>query len=153
MKKSAFFAVLVLLLAMIRCEKEGDEGIVESRRFSKESHHAGEDCMQCHDGNTAEAPRFTAAGTVYKPGGEKVAANGKITLYTRSGAQGDVVIVIPVDARGNFYTNRPINWGNGLYPVVDGFWGARTMMSSSITRGNCNSCHTDSGNPTNRIEI
>src|SRR5437868_6070948 len=28
-------------------------------------HNAGQPCLQCHDGNTAGANKFTAAGTVY----------------------------------------------------------------------------------------
>ena len=131
-------------------EYDDDE---ESRHFSTESHNMGQACMQCHDGSDREAPRFTVAGTVYKAGGQETAPNGYVTLYSEANAQGKMVLRLEVDAYGNFYTVRPIDWSNGLYPVVEGATGGRSVMSISTTQGNCNSCHTDSGNPTNRIEI
>ena len=44
------------------------------------------------------------------------------------------------DAKGNFYTTETIDFGSGLYPVLQGN-NSTNKMSSSITTGQCNSCH------------
>jgi hypothetical protein len=45
-----------------------------------------------------------------------------------------------VDAFGNFYTTENIDFGNGLYASVEGNSSTKNMVSS-ITTGQCNSCH------------
>jgi hypothetical protein len=53
-----------------------------------------------------------------------------------------------VDAKGNFYTSGSVVLTSGLYPAVTGATSTK-YMSSSITTGACNSCHT--GTSTARI--
>ncbi len=154
MKKVLVFAIMGLAgTALWQCQtSDPSSGEAHSKRFTKRSHYTGENCMRCHGSDTATYT-FTVAGTVYKAGGTEPAPNGKVTLYTAPGAQGDVVATIQVDAYGNFYTTQAIDFGSGVYPVVEGFGGARSMMSSKATHGACNSCHTASGQPTDRIEV
>ncbi len=159
MRKASILALaLSFFVFIVQCDRDDDDRNgsgeqKESTHASTESHNMGKDCMQCHDGSDREAPHFTVAGTVYKTGGQETAPNGYVTLYTDANGQGNMVLRLEVDGRGNFYTTRAIDWGGGLYPVAEGANGNQSMMPISITRGNCNSCHTDSGNPTNRIEI
>ena len=74
-------------------------------------HNAGMACLQCHDGNTAGANKFTAAGTIY----DKLAlANGAqgvagVTIEITD-ANGTKVSVVTASqgAPGNFWTDQPL---------------------------------------------
>jgi hypothetical protein len=90
--------------------------------------------MTCHTGDVV-------AGTVYDLGLENIAADATLYLYTGADGTGDLVETIEVDANGNFYTNQSIEFGEGLYPVIESAGGEKNYMPISTLNGACNSCH------------
>jgi hypothetical protein len=94
----------------------------------------GDNCIACHTGDVV-------AGTVYDLGLENIAADGTIYLYNGANGAGDLVGTIEVDGNGNFFTNQPVEFGEGLYPVIESAGGERKYMPSSTLSGACNSCH------------
>jgi mono/diheme cytochrome c family protein len=126
------------------CEKEKEkEGKNETNISSKgefESHNMGQNCMNCHKAGGEGEGWFNAAGTVYTKDGSRTNPNGTISLYTGPNATGDLKATIEVDGLGNFYTTESIDFNGGVYPSLQG--SSSTMhMSTSITSGQCNSCH------------
>jgi hypothetical protein len=95
----------------------------------------GTDCMTCHT-------NYTIAGTVYDLGLEDFYADATLYFYTEPNGGGRLVETLQVDGNGNFYTTQNINFGTGLYPVVESTDGNDLQfMPSSIVNGACNSCH------------
>ncbi|MCU1280789.1 MAG: hypothetical protein JWM53_4335, partial [bacterium] len=74
-------------------------------------HNAGQPCLQCHDGNTAGANKFTAAGTVYDKLSLAAGAQGlsgvTIEITDANGAKVSVVTASQ-GAPGNFWTDTPL---------------------------------------------
>ena len=74
-------------------------------------HNAGMPCLQCHDGNTAGANKFTAAGTVYDQLSLAAGAQGLsgVTIEITD-ANGTKVSVVTASqgAPGNFWTDQPL---------------------------------------------
>lgn len=74
-------------------------------------HNAGMPCLQCHDGNTAGANLFTAAGTVYDKLALASGAQGLsgVTIEITD-ANGTKVSVVTASqgAAGNFWTTTPL---------------------------------------------
>jgi hypothetical protein len=103
----------------------------------------GQACIACH--SRGEGPRFTIAGTLYPTGHEPNNCNGvngggmKVVVTDSKGA----TVTLTPNGAGNFYSNT------GLTPpmrakVVNGS-GVERVMSATLTTGDCNSCHTQSG--------
>ncbi|MFP4543730.1 MAG: hypothetical protein ACOCZW_02885 [Bacteroidota bacterium] len=114
--------------------------VVISENGDDGSHKNGAMCMSCHTrGGTAEG-WFTLAGSIYLPSGEP-AENGWIELYTGKNGSGTKINSTEVDAKGNFYTTRKIDYTAGLYAVIISADGKPTFKNSAVTHGNCNSCH------------
>jgi len=120
----------VLLLALGACSDSGDTPSGPSEP-ARSSHNAGRDCLQCHS--------FSLAGTVYRDDGS-VYPGAVVRLTTRPGGGPDVLVNVTTDASGNFYTNTPVSWGDGLSADVQGT-GALRAMEAPVTGGACNSCH------------
>lgn len=111
------------------------------------SHHMGENCMECHHYNGIRG-WFAVAGTVYDTSRSNISPNGYIYLYTAPDSTGSMKGAIQVDGNGNFYTTNAVFFpAGGLYPEVVGQSGARRMMYTSVTDGQCNKCHGDTENP------
>ncbi|HEX6837298.1 MAG TPA: hypothetical protein VF334_12035 [Polyangia bacterium] len=74
-------------------------------------HNAGMACLQCHDGNTAGANKFTAAGTVYDKLSLAAGAQGLsgVTIEITD-ANGTKVSVVTASqgAAGNFWTDQTL---------------------------------------------
>ena len=74
-------------------------------------HNAGMACLQCHDGNTAGANKFTAAGTVYDKLSLAAGAQGlsgvTIEITDANGAKVSVVTASQ-GAPGNFWTDQAL---------------------------------------------
>lgn len=74
-------------------------------------HNAGMPCLQCHDGNTAGANKFTAAGTVYDKLSLAAGAQGLsgVTIEITD-ANGTKVSVVTASqgAAGNFWTDQAL---------------------------------------------
>ncbi len=120
-----------LLLALAACGGDGDNPGAPSDP-ARTSHNAGRDCLQCHS--------FSLAGTVYRDNGS-VYPGAVVRLTSQPGGGGDVLLSLTADASGNFYTDGPVSWGDGLYTDVQGT-GARRLMEAPVTSGACNSCHS-----------
>jgi cytochrome c553 len=113
--------------------------------------HPGAACIACHARGDArgddqgEVPAFTAAGTLYPTAHEPDDCNGT------EGPNAHVVITdalgktyaLPVNGAGNFFTTTPLASPYRAKVVS----GTRTReMAAPQTSGDCNGCHTRSGN-------
>ena len=137
---------------LISCEKENDEPgenhKMESSFNDKESHNTGQNCFNCHKtGGNAEG-LFTVSGTVYNSTKTETYPNAIVKLYTGPDETGTLTKTIEVDGKGNFYTTADMNFSSGLYVTVAGTSGNVAKMNSSVSTGQCNSCH---GSNTERI--
>lgn len=142
---SIFIASVFLFVSS--CEKENEVNI--SAYNSTKSHNMGQNCMNCHKQGGRGEGWFQVAGTVYDSTQTSTYKNATVHLYTLPNGGGSLKYVIEVDGKGNFYTTNTIDFSTPLYPVVVGNL-ATKMMSSSITSGQCNSCH---GVSTNKIWV
>jgi len=93
-------------------------------------HNPGKSCFQsCHTHG------FTLAGTLYTNAtGNSGFAGATMSFIDASNAAFDIV----VNANGNFYTNRAIN-----FPVliIASACPSAVKMQGSAPNGNCNACH------------
>jgi hypothetical protein len=107
---------------------------------ARTSHNAGRDCTSCH--------AFTVAGTAYKADGS-VYSGAVIRVTSGSAGSGNVLATVTSDASGNFYTSASVAFGPGAYVNAAGTTGVARSMTSAITSGGCNRCHTS----TNRLIV
>ncbi len=150
------WTLFVGFLAFVGCKGAGDDtgtppdGVCVSGETwtggDRESPlmHPGVACIECHEAR-GEGPRFAAAGTVYTEYDEPDDCNGV-----------GAAIVVITDATGTTYEatanavgNFMVSGGADLFTfpitakvVVDG---VEHSMVSAVTTGDCNSCHTPSG--------
>jgi hypothetical protein len=146
-----FFAGLIFInYGLLSCKKEeAGTGSKTSVNNGTESHNVGESCMSCHNTDGSNEYWWIVAGTVYKPDNTSLNPNSTVYLYKEANGGGTVVLTLPADAKGNFYTTGSVSFGTGLFPAVKSSSGQIRFMGSSITQGNCNGCHTSS----NRIIV
>lgn len=148
--KSGKFAILTLLLTAgaaiffhsckhVNGDCKSMEG--DSSGDGEESHNMGKNCLQCHRSGGEGEGCFTLGGTVYDSLQNNVKTGGTMKLYTGPNGTGNMVLSLPVDDMGNFYTGKSINFIGGLYPAVTNKNGVTKYMSSSIPVGSCNNCH------------
>ena len=74
-------------------------------------HNPGQACLGCHDGNTAGANKFTAAGTVYDKLSLAAGAQGLagVTIEITDAAGTKLAVVTASQgAAGNFWTDQPL---------------------------------------------
>ena len=134
--------IISTLILFESCEKEENEGNEEmnSSYNDTESHNMGQNCMSCHiQGGDGEG-WFTVAGTVYDSLKTSTLPNSTVKLYSGPNGTGTLIATIEVDGLGNFYSTNSINFGGGLYTSATGNTTTK-HMNTSITTGNCNSCH------------
>jgi len=109
------------------------------------THRAGQPCLVCHDGSTAQ-PAMSVAGTIYgAPDSPAGLAGVGVTLADASGAIRTAV----TNAAGNFYVEDS-SW-RPVFPlrVVVNYGAIPAPMSTIIGRdGSCAACHVD---PPSRI--
>ncbi len=124
----------------------------ESQSHSSESHNQGMDCMSCHheQGNEAYDRWWYVAGTVFLSDGTPAPSSGAIELWTKPGRSGEKIYTLQIDAKGNFYTQKIIDFKGGVYPVLVANSGTITAMSTSTLNLACNSCH---GISTERLTV
>ncbi len=132
------------LFIISSCKKSNNVTNISSTGAS-ESHNMGRNCMTCHKSGGEGKGWFNVAGTVYNSTFNNTYPNGTVYLYTGPNGTGTLKYTIQVDAKGNFYTTESIDFSGGLYPAVKGN-GATQYMNSSISMGQCNSCHGVSQN-------
>jgi hypothetical protein len=140
--------IIFILVAIHSCEDDEHENeTVISSYGSDESHRAGENCMTCHRSGGSGEGWFTVAGTVYDETKTSTFANATVRFYTGPDGTGDLEARVEVDQLGNFYTTEAIDFGSGLYVLVEGNELTNPMISK-VNDGQCNSCH---GADTDRI--
>jgi len=142
MKKSIIAIFFIIgLIAMNACKKENERNDTKiSSNGKSESHNMGQNCMNCHKSGGSGDGWFNIAGTVYDSLKVSTLVNSSVKLYTEPNGAGTLKYTIQVDAKGNFYTTENIDFGTGLYPSASGS-NTTKYMGSSITMGQCNSCH------------
>lgn len=142
--------VASLIMLFTACEKEGGENETKiSSYHSEESHHTGENCMNCHRSGGPGEGWFTIAGTVYAEDQSTPYPNATVRLFTGPSGTGDLKATVEVDQKGNFYTTEQINFGDGLYAEVEGETSV-LHMATPLNTGQCNQCH---GESTGRLEV
>ncbi len=102
-------------------------------------HNPGTSCIAsgCHDGNTAGAPRFSIAGTLYtSKAGTAPRPGATIIIPTGGGNPLELVVA----GNGNFWTATPMTVNTK--PKASGCPNL-VQMPTATTSGNCNSagCH------------
>ena len=127
----ATVAAAALLLAACG---EGEEGSATMM--------PGSNCLAsgCHSGG-GEAPRFTAAGTVYAAGDATV-GSGLAGATVRLTPSGGAAVVLTTNAAGNFFTGA--NLGSSFTIEITGNGGTVTRPAhgdSSHPSGGCGGCH------------
>lgn len=152
MKRSIYYILLSALffIAFSACEDDDDGNETNISSYnSDDSHKAGQDCMTCHVSGGSGEGWFTVAGTVYDEAQTSVYPNATVKIYSEPNGNGNLIATIEVDENGNFYTTEAINFGDGLYTLVEGNSSTQHMITS-ITTGRCNSCH---GSVTDKIWV
>ena len=140
---TVFSFIIVLIVLLQACEKEGGNETNISAFSSKKSHNMGQNCMSCHKNGGEGEGWFLAAGTVYDSLKTSTYPNATVKLFTGPNGTGTLKHTLQVDGLGNFYTTESIDFGTGLYPAVEGK-NSTQYMSSSTRNGQCNSCHGSS---------
>ncbi len=140
---TVFSFIIVLIVLLQACEKEGGNETNISAFSSKKSHNMGQNCMSCHKNGGEGEGWFLAAGTVYDSLKTSTYPNATVKLFTGPNGTGTLKHTLQVDGLGNFYTTESIDFGTGLYPAVEGK-NYTKYMSSSTRNGQCNSCHGSS---------
>ena len=143
MKLATLLVILLILPLSVffqSCEEENENETLISANGSNESHNMGQNCMNCHKQGGSGEGWFNVAGTVYNSSQTTTYPNIMIKMYTGASGTGTLRYTIQVDALGNFYTTEDIDFGDDLYPVVQGNSGSEYMISS-VSNGQCNSCH------------
>jgi len=144
------FLFVFLSISFYSCNKEKAGGGIKTSAYNDtSSHDVGSACLSCHSTGGSNAYWWVAAGTVYKPDTVYLNINSTVYIFTKGNGAGTVIAILPVDAKGNFYTSTTFDFGSGLYPGVKSPSGDTRYMQSSITSGDCNSCH----NRTRRIIV
>lgn len=123
---------------------------IQSQAGATNSHNTGEACMHCHQAHSNGLGVFTAAGSAYNADGTP-ATSGSIQLYEGNADTGAMLVVLPVDALGNFYTTLDLGLPQTfVVPVVVDASGAEVnRMPWPTESGSCNQCHT----PVRRVEF
>jgi cytochrome c551/c552 len=108
----------------------------------KASHFEGKNCMECHGPNGNGPGLFKVAGTVLTAQGKP---NASATVELRTANQnGEVVLSLPTDKNGNFYSTEAIDLETvKRWVFVKGSSGNNGMPFPTQS-GACNLCHTPS---------
>ena len=140
-----FFLLIFSSLVFFSCKKDkAGRGIKTSSYNDNSSHDVGTACMNCHNSGGSNQYWWTVAGTVFKPDSTSLNPNSTVYLFSGPNGTGNLILTLPVDEKGNFYTSSSVSFGSGLYPEVKSSSGEIRYMQSSTTNGNCNSCHNSS---------
>lgn len=151
--KTSLSIILILIsvsVLFIACSKDEPDPppstAFQSKHGDTLSHRNGEDCLICHMGGSATQP-FVVAGSVYLADLTTQAPNGTLYFWTQTGGTGVIAATLPVDGKGNFFTNSSILPAQGVFPQIRGTSGDIRNMPIKTPNGNCNSCHGPSENP------
>ena len=152
MNKILQSSFVIFVFIAFDCDLNKDtSNIIMSNYGSMDSHNVGEDCMQCHKSDGEAGLEFSIAGSVYDSSLNRPYPNVLITLLSDIDINDIPEEVIEVDGKGNFYSNMPINWQNGLLASVSNNNQIRNMIGIN-SDGSCNSCHNGIDLPHINIE-
>jgi len=145
MKNGTLFLSFLLIfssLVFFSCKKEkAGSGSKTSSYNDGSSHNVGSACMSCHNSGGSNQYWWTVAGTVFKPDSVSLNSNSTVYLFNGPNGTGSLILTLPADEKGNFYTSSSVSFGSGLYPEVKSASGEIRNMQSFITNGDCNFCH------------
>jgi hypothetical protein len=103
-------------------------------------HNAGQDCLTCHNGATAGAPKFYLGGTLYSAATGGTAVSQANIVITDANNQTINLVTASLNAPGNFYYDQPV-----AFPIQVKASSCPTTvpMVSAVqsTGGGCTSCH------------
>lgn len=151
--KKLTIIIISIGIFIVSCNKDevstnNEQGETKISNYNSfESHNTGQNCMGCHKSGGSGEGWFNVASTVYDSLQQTPYANGTVKLFSQANGGGVLKYTIKVDGNGNFYTTQNIDFGTGLFPVVETI-NETKYMSTAITTGNCTSCH---GNITGKI--
>lgn len=100
----------------------------------------GEACQACHQ--KQGGPIYSVAGTVYPTAHEPKDCNGIGNMNVIVTDANNKIVTVPVNSVGNFGTQSTL--ASPFFVKVVSGKGTRAMIGS-LTNGDCNSCHTDTG--------
>jgi hypothetical protein len=98
--------------------------------------NTGKGCVSCH--GSGQSPKMTAAGTLYSSASGGAAVSGATVTITDS--KGTKIKMITGNS-GNFYTSSAISFPA---TVEVSKCPDTATMPTTITNGDCNSCHNSS---------
>jgi len=146
LKKNIIFLSLLFTIFLVGCSHYNDlqKDIKQSLANEDESHKTGEDCMSCHNNSSNEASGegwWNVAGSVFNNG--TPANNVNVELWSEPNGGGFKILTLTSDKKGNFYTNKIINFNGGCYPVVISGSKRKNMISKFMGGMSCSnsSCH------------
>ena len=147
MKRKLFWLVAVTFFTF-QCSHydELQRNGKESASGDDESHNFGLDCMSCHNIKPSEAYReggwWRIAGSVANEDGSGPFTNATIELWSEPDRSGVLYYTLQVDAKGNFYTEKIVDYNGTCFPaVVNNETGEYESMNQAYHAGGCNSCH------------
>ncbi len=140
MNKISQILLLVVSIIAGSCDVNNTGDIIISTHGSTESHSEGKDCMECHNSGGDAGLWFSIAGTVYDTNLNKPYPNTIVNIFSDIDINDIPTEVLEVDGKGNFYSNVPIDWQNGLFVSVSSNNEIKNMNGINFT-GSCNSCH------------
>jgi len=143
--RSRIVSTALLISGLFSCSS--DPGKVEniSRYDSIRSHNNGQVCLRCHGPQGNGKGHFTVAGSVYRYNQRDPHPAATVRLYSEDFQQGQLLLQIEVDKKGNFYTTEAVDMLQPVYPVVYASDGNHiTEMNMPAPSGACNSCHDQS---------
>lgn len=116
---------------------------IQSEAGATNSHNTGEACTHCHQAHSNGLGVFTAAGSAYDADGTP-ASMGSIQLWAGSADTGTLLVELPVDGLGNYYTTIDLGLPQtAIQPVVVDATGAEVnRMPWPSESASCNQCHT-----------
>jgi hypothetical protein len=108
-------------------------------------HRAGQPCLVCHDGGTAQ-PAMSAAGTVYRVRGDSTPLSGASVALTDANGS---TFTAATNEVGTFFVTQATWQPTFPLTVAVSFEGVTATMTTIVGRdGSCAACHVD---PPSRI--
>jgi hypothetical protein len=147
-RKHLVLVVISLIVIFSQCShaeqlrKHGKE----SEHGSDESHNFGQNCMSCHNQGGNEAVReggwWTVAGSVANDETDQPLTDGYVELWSQPNRRGTLYYTLEIDAKGNFYSEKIIDFNGKCFPtVVNRATGGFESMEDPYYSGGCNRCH------------
>jgi hypothetical protein len=136
--------VLAIVISSCSHYDEIQKNPKESKANDDESHNTGNDCMSCHNKSGSEAASegyWNVAGTVFF--NNNPLNNATIELWSEPNGGGYKIYTLTSDKKGNFYTNKIIDFKGGCYPVAKKGNITKYMNSKFLGKISCNNsgCH------------